>query len=111
MELPEQLSDLGKAFAAYLTTADIDVVVIRTADFHQRARLNTAAQIRYRAEGVLMYEASGKVAVVTSLSGREVGTTLGVRKAEAVQRGADLVGNELKEEAAAALAGEQLGDA
>lgn len=109
VDLGSQLADLGHAFASFLATEPIDAVVVRTADFHFQARLSTAAQIRYRAEGVLMYEAAQSVAVVVDLSGREVGQQLGTSKAEAEGRAETLVGSDFKEEGAAALAALSLG--
>jgi hypothetical protein len=103
---PAQLHAIARAFATKVKDTHPAAIVVRSLDkMVGRQRKDTVTRLHYQVEGVLL-EVSRRQGetVVAALNGKEIGQTLGRRKADVEADAAAALGNALKEAGAAALA-------
>jgi hypothetical protein len=103
-QLVDQIDHLGKALGSKLTGFDVDVIVIRIADRSTVATRRSGSGSRLLLEGALAFVCRSKIEHVVLRTGKDVGSSLGMSKAQAEGRGKELDPT-APEAAAAALSG------
>jgi hypothetical protein len=102
-DLSKQLRELADHFDSVVKQLELDAIVIHSLDFHKFTSRDTIEK-HARVEGALLAVADRYASTVTTLSGKQIGDRLGSTKAAVEQEAESLVGEELTEAGAAALA-------
>src|SRR5216683_3360559 len=100
---PLQLKNLASALESRLPMLGADGIVVRTMDYSPAIKRQQLAQHSMVA-GVLVASSRRHCDLTRTLTGRDIGSTLGSSKAAAEAQAANLVGDALREAGAAALA-------
>lgn len=101
----QQLVDLFDKLESELADISLDMVVVRTADFHRSRGTSAAADLRAHAEGVALLAGLRHCPSSVAKRGVDVGAAYGADKAAAERRGRELLPNGDHEACAAAIAG------
>jgi hypothetical protein len=105
-DLATILSDLGKSIESHLSGVEVDRVVVRRADFQARQGSKEGPKIRLLAEGAIAAFAKSHVEDVLVLTGKELADRSPAGSKDSLDaKGAELVGDEYGQAAAAALVG------
>jgi hypothetical protein len=104
-----QLHAIARAFATKVKDTRPTAIVVRSLDkMVGRQRKDTVTRLHYQVEGVLLEVSKRNVETVVALNGKEIGQCLGRTKAEVEADAAAILGKDLKEAGAAALAARDL---
>jgi hypothetical protein len=99
-----QFADLFGAFSSALPSLNVDAVVVRTMDHGPATRRTTELACKYGVQSLLLAVARPTVKRTARLRGIDIGTRCGTDKATVDKQAAGIVGEQLREAGAAAVA-------
>lgn len=100
-----QLADLHDKLESEFSDRPVDVVVIRTADFHRSRGASAAADLRAHAEGVALLVGIRHSEASVAMRGVDVGAAYGADKKRAEARAKAVLPDGDREACSAAIAG------